>query len=242
MELTQHQIDFICKDLAERGLTSKHILQEILDHVCSDVEVKMRSGEDFDSSYKKTIENFGKENLKNLATDIKKAKELFIFADENFPPINTVFRKRDAEFQLISWHRNKHFVFILTILLSSASLFTYLLFDQHFPLFIVLLGVVLYLFVLLLFNIFGKTEISIDNNQLKIFEGIYFCNTKESLFRHDIKKIYLQTGTRDMALKGATMTSSIEKIAISGKKKITFGKSLLPEQKHFIIHVLKKYV
>ena len=57
--MNKDQIDFIIKDLHERGLLLDNLKDEIIDHVCSAVEVRMTEGQRFIEAYEEVIKSFG---------------------------------------------------------------------------------------------------------------------------------------------------------------------------------------
>ncbi len=59
MELTNEHIDYITKDLHARGLLLDDLRDEILDHVCSAVEQRMKNGSRFIDAYTEVIKSFG---------------------------------------------------------------------------------------------------------------------------------------------------------------------------------------
>ncbi len=61
MNLSEEHINFIIKDLHHRGIVVDGIQEELVDHVCSAVESKMKNGMRFAESYKEVVEEFGQE-------------------------------------------------------------------------------------------------------------------------------------------------------------------------------------
>lgn len=57
--LNSDNIDFIIKDLHKRGILMDELRDEIIDHVCSAVEEKMKDGDRFVDAYEEVIESFG---------------------------------------------------------------------------------------------------------------------------------------------------------------------------------------
>ena len=57
--LNNENIDFIIKDLHKRGILLDELRDEIIDHVCSAVEEKMKKGDRFIDAYEEIIESFG---------------------------------------------------------------------------------------------------------------------------------------------------------------------------------------
>jgi putative ABC transport system permease protein len=61
VNLSEEHINFIIKDLHHRGIVVDGIQEELVDHVCSAVESKMKNGMRFAESYKEVVEEFGQE-------------------------------------------------------------------------------------------------------------------------------------------------------------------------------------
>ena len=57
--LTKEHIDYIIKDLHHRGIVLEGFDDEIIDHVCTGVEERMRSGKKFIDAYRATLRSFG---------------------------------------------------------------------------------------------------------------------------------------------------------------------------------------
>lgn len=55
------EIVYIEQDLQKRGLTSRALQSEILDHICCAVEDKMAQGQDFQQAYQEILVSFGEE-------------------------------------------------------------------------------------------------------------------------------------------------------------------------------------
>ena len=58
---TEH-IDFIIKDLHQRGILLENLKDEIIDHVCSAVEAKLKNGQRFAEAYNEVLKSFGNTN------------------------------------------------------------------------------------------------------------------------------------------------------------------------------------
>lgn len=59
MGLNEEHIDFVIKDLHRRGILLDDVKDEIIDHVCSAVEAKMKAGQRFIEAYNDVIQSFG---------------------------------------------------------------------------------------------------------------------------------------------------------------------------------------
>lgn len=58
-QLTSQHINFIIKDLHYRGLVYQPLQEELLDHICSSVELKMEQGNKFLEAYQEVLKSFG---------------------------------------------------------------------------------------------------------------------------------------------------------------------------------------
>jgi putative ABC transport system permease protein len=58
-QLSDEHIDFIIKDLHHRGLVLESLENEVIDHVCSAVEEKIRGGARFANAYNQVMASFG---------------------------------------------------------------------------------------------------------------------------------------------------------------------------------------
>lgn len=66
MKLKESQIEFIEQDLQERGILYEDLKEDLLDHICCEVEKNMREGKSFMDSYLEAIEPFKKQGFKVL--------------------------------------------------------------------------------------------------------------------------------------------------------------------------------
>ncbi|MEZ4883730.1 MAG: M23 family metallopeptidase [Chitinophagales bacterium] len=69
MELSDKQIDWIARDLQQRGLTYHPLKGELLDHICCAIESKHTNGETFEVTYQEVIAAFGVEGIKHIQTE-----------------------------------------------------------------------------------------------------------------------------------------------------------------------------
>ena len=65
-ELTPREIDRISRDIARQEITFSHLLEDLIDHVCCDVESEMISGIPFSEAYRKVKEKMGNRRLKEI--------------------------------------------------------------------------------------------------------------------------------------------------------------------------------
>ena len=59
MKVTDEHISYIIKDLNYRGIIAAEVQDELIDHVCSAVELKMGEGKKFIDAYREVLESFG---------------------------------------------------------------------------------------------------------------------------------------------------------------------------------------
>jgi len=65
-ELSLHNIDQISRDISRQEITFSHLLDDLIDHICCDVEYEMQSGLDFITAYRKVKQKIGSRRLKEI--------------------------------------------------------------------------------------------------------------------------------------------------------------------------------
>jgi hypothetical protein len=65
-ELNLHHIDQISKDISREEISFSHLLEDLIDHVCCDVEYEMQSGMDFSEAYERVKQKMGSGRLKEI--------------------------------------------------------------------------------------------------------------------------------------------------------------------------------
>ena len=65
-ELTLQNIDQISQDVRKQEITFSHLLDELTDHVCCDVEYEMQNGMSFQEAYHIVKQKMGKRRLKEI--------------------------------------------------------------------------------------------------------------------------------------------------------------------------------
>jgi len=68
-DLTTAHIEIIAEEVANDGITFSHLRDELIDHICCQVEAAMRQGLSFEAAYKKTKELIGNKGLKKIQED-----------------------------------------------------------------------------------------------------------------------------------------------------------------------------
>jgi len=65
-ELTLANVNFIIDDVNKAGITFSHLRDELIDHICCDVENEMKAGSSFESAYKKIRETADNKELRKV--------------------------------------------------------------------------------------------------------------------------------------------------------------------------------
>ena len=65
-ELSLHHIEQISRDIRRQEITFSHLLEDLIDHVCCDVENEMQTGLNFGEAYKKVKQKMGSRRLKEI--------------------------------------------------------------------------------------------------------------------------------------------------------------------------------
>ncbi|MFD1551196.1 hypothetical protein DNU06_13250 [Putridiphycobacter roseus] len=65
-KISDDQIDFILRDITNRGVVLEDIKMNILDHVCCIIENEMKPNQEFKNIYQATIKQFYKSELKEI--------------------------------------------------------------------------------------------------------------------------------------------------------------------------------
>src|SRR5664280_1074356 len=65
-ELSLHHIDQISHDIGREEITFSHLLEDLFDHVCCDVENEMQNGLSFSEAYRKVKQKMGSRRLKQI--------------------------------------------------------------------------------------------------------------------------------------------------------------------------------
>lgn len=65
-ELSLEHIDQISRDIRKLEITFSHLLEDLIDHVCCDVEYEMQTGFDFAEAYNRVKQKMGSRRLKEI--------------------------------------------------------------------------------------------------------------------------------------------------------------------------------
>ena len=66
LELTEKEIDKISSDIEQQGLTYTQLKNEILDHICCNIEAEMEQGMTFNEAYRKVKGEMGKKRIRQI--------------------------------------------------------------------------------------------------------------------------------------------------------------------------------
>jgi hypothetical protein len=107
-EMNLMHIDQISSDIRKQEITFSHLMDELIDHVCCDVEYEMKQGMDFSEAYRKVKGKIGSRGLKEI-------QEETLFA------VDTKYRKMKNTMKISG--------IAGTVMLGCAAVFKIL----HFP-------------------------------------------------------------------------------------------------------------
>jgi len=65
-ELSLQNIDQISRDIKRQEITFSHLVDELTDHICCDVEYEMQNGLEFSEAYRRVINKIGSRRLKEI--------------------------------------------------------------------------------------------------------------------------------------------------------------------------------
>lgn len=68
-ELTAANIDLIIQEVARAGITFSHLREELVDHLCCDIENAMQQGMSFENAFEKIRDSVGNKKLKKIQED-----------------------------------------------------------------------------------------------------------------------------------------------------------------------------
>ncbi|MBL7110791.1 MAG: hypothetical protein ISS19_02475 [Bacteroidales bacterium] len=66
LELTEQEIDRISSEIDQQGLTYTQLKNEILDHICCNIEAEMEQGLTFNEAYRKVKSEMGKKRIRQI--------------------------------------------------------------------------------------------------------------------------------------------------------------------------------
>src|SRR5664280_3073203 len=65
-ELSLNHIDQISHDIGRQEITFSHLIEDLIDHVCCDVENEMQNGLNFTEAYRKVKQKMGSRRIKEI--------------------------------------------------------------------------------------------------------------------------------------------------------------------------------
>lgn len=65
-ELSLHHIDQISRDIAREEISFSHLLEDLIDHVCCDVEYEMQNGLNFSEAYQRVKQKMGPHRVRDI--------------------------------------------------------------------------------------------------------------------------------------------------------------------------------
>jgi len=65
-ELSLYNIDQISRDVRKQEINFSHLLDDLIDHMCCDVEHEMQNGLEFSEAYRRVIQKMGRRRLKEI--------------------------------------------------------------------------------------------------------------------------------------------------------------------------------
>jgi hypothetical protein len=65
-DLSLHHIDQISHDIRREDISFSHLLEDLIDHICCDVEYEMQNGMNFSEAYQKVKQKMGPRRLKEI--------------------------------------------------------------------------------------------------------------------------------------------------------------------------------
>ncbi|MFN8206882.1 MAG: hypothetical protein U0T82_05660, partial [Bacteroidales bacterium] len=67
--LSLYQIEQISRDVRREDISFSHLLEDLIDHVCCDVEYEMEHGLSFSDAYLKVKQKIGLHGLQKIQSD-----------------------------------------------------------------------------------------------------------------------------------------------------------------------------
>jgi hypothetical protein len=65
-ELSLHHIDQISRDISREEISFSHLLEDLIDHVCCDVEYEMQNGLNFSEAYQRVKQKMGPRRIRDI--------------------------------------------------------------------------------------------------------------------------------------------------------------------------------
>ena len=68
-ELSINNINYLTREISKSGITYSHLLDDLIDHVCCDVENEMKKGLPFEKAYEEVKQKIGIDGLQHIQND-----------------------------------------------------------------------------------------------------------------------------------------------------------------------------
>lgn len=69
VELSEHQVELISAYIKQNGVAQDELQEDLLDHLCTSVELQLQQGKSFDEAFQHTLNLFGPGGLKQVQTE-----------------------------------------------------------------------------------------------------------------------------------------------------------------------------
>jgi hypothetical protein len=106
-ELTNTNIAFLKNEVGRSGLTYSHLRDELIDHVCCDVEYEMQKGLPFEKAYEQVKQRIGLEGLQRIQEDtlllINKKYRIMKSTMRIFGVVSTILLAVGTLFKIEHW-------------------------------------------------------------------------------------------------------------------------------------------
>jgi hypothetical protein len=90
-DLSLHHIDLISRDIRREEISFSHLLEDLIDHVCCDVENEMQNGINFNDAYQRVKQKMGSRRLKEIQEETLYAVDTKYRYMKNVMKISGVF-------------------------------------------------------------------------------------------------------------------------------------------------------
>jgi uncharacterized protein with PQ loop repeat len=125
-ELSLNHIDQISRDISRQEITFSHLLEDLIDHVCCDVEYEMQTGLNFAEAYNRVKQKMGSRRLKEIQEETLYAVDTKYKYMKNLMKISgvagTVMFGFAALFKIQHWPGAGHMMTLGALLLAFVFL------------------------------------------------------------------------------------------------------------------------
>ena len=85
-ELSLSNIEFLKEEISKSGITYSHLLDDLIDHVCCDVEQEMLQGLPFDKAFERVKRKIGSGGLQRIQ------ENTMLLIDKNYRIMKTLMK------------------------------------------------------------------------------------------------------------------------------------------------------